>query len=149
MKSRTLMSFTGDDLIRCDGNAASACRTGQTGQPQTRSLQAHRRGGRSEGRQATSTLSARPMYSVSARCFTTWLRSATHKGIFVGFANTSSPVPYAGLCYVPDCFVAHAFPWRNGIKLKASIGRSTDLGHVYRLILVQRRSHILSLLRRH
>ena len=42
------------------------------------------------------------------------------QGVFVGFADTSAPDPYPGFCYVPDCFVAHAFQWRNGVK--------TDLG---------------------
>ena len=42
------------------------------------------------------------------------------KGVFVGFAETSAPDPYPGFCYLPDCFVAHAFQWKNGIK--------TDLG---------------------
>jgi hypothetical protein len=32
------------------------------------------------------------------------------QGVFVGFANTSSPDPYAGLCYVPDGFVASRLP---------------------------------------
>jgi probable HAF family extracellular repeat protein len=41
-------------------------------------------------------------------------------GVFVGFADTSAPDPFPGFCYVPDCFVAHAFQWRNGVK--------TDLG---------------------
>jgi len=38
------------------------------------------------------------------------------QGVFVGFADTSAPDPYPGFCYVPDCFVAHAFQWRNGVK---------------------------------
>lgn len=42
------------------------------------------------------------------------------KGVFVGFAGTSTPDPFPSFCYTPDCFVAHAFAWRNGFK--------TDLG---------------------
>jgi probable HAF family extracellular repeat protein len=42
------------------------------------------------------------------------------QGVFVGFADTSTPDPYPGFCYVPDCFAAHAFQWSNGVK--------TDLG---------------------
>lgn len=42
------------------------------------------------------------------------------QGVFVGFADTSSPDPYPGFCYVLDCFVAHAFQSRNGV--------TTDLG---------------------
>jgi hypothetical protein len=38
------------------------------------------------------------------------------RGVFVGFADTSASDPYPGFCYVPDCFVAHAFQWRNGVK---------------------------------
>ena len=38
------------------------------------------------------------------------------RGTFVGFADTSTPDPYPGFCYTPDCFVAHAFQWRNGVK---------------------------------
>lgn len=43
-----------------------------------------------------------------------------NRGVFVGFADTSEPDPYPKFCYTPDCFVAHAFQWRNGI--------TTDLG---------------------
>src|ERR1700688_1002682 len=42
------------------------------------------------------------------------------QGVFVGFADTNTPDPYPAFCYVPDCFVTHAFRFRNGIK--------TDLG---------------------
>src|SRR5438552_6669975 len=42
------------------------------------------------------------------------------QGVFVGFADTNAPDPYPAFCYVPDCFVTHAFQLRNGIK--------TDLG---------------------
>jgi probable HAF family extracellular repeat protein len=42
------------------------------------------------------------------------------QGVFVGFADTSTPDPYPAFCYVPDCFVTHAFQWRNGVE--------TDLG---------------------
>jgi uncharacterized membrane protein len=45
------------------------------------------------------------------------------KGILVGFADTSTPDPYSTnpvFCYVPDCFVTHAYQWQNG--------ETTDLG---------------------
>src|SRR5579864_1890709 len=42
------------------------------------------------------------------------------QGTFVGFADTSTPDPYPSFCYVPDCFVTHAFQWNNGV--------TTDLG---------------------
>jgi probable HAF family extracellular repeat protein len=45
------------------------------------------------------------------------------KGMLVGFADTSTPDPYSAnpmFCYVPDCFVTHAYQWQNGVK--------TDLG---------------------
>jgi len=42
------------------------------------------------------------------------------RGTFVGFAETSAPDPFPAFCYLPDCFVAHAFQW-NG-------GAITDLG---------------------
>src|SRR3979411_1710598 len=42
------------------------------------------------------------------------------RGVFVGFADTSTPDPYPAFCYTPHCFVAHPFQWRHGIK--------TDLG---------------------
>jgi probable HAF family extracellular repeat protein len=38
------------------------------------------------------------------------------RGVFVGFSETSTPDPYPGFCYVPDCFVTHAFEWSNGVK---------------------------------
>jgi probable HAF family extracellular repeat protein len=42
------------------------------------------------------------------------------RGTFVGFADTATPDPFSPFCYIPDCFVAHAFKWEKGIK--------TDLG---------------------
>ena len=44
-------------------------------------------------------------------------------GVLVGFADTAAPDPYAAnpqFCYVPDCFVAHAFHIQDGVR--------TDLG---------------------
>jgi probable HAF family extracellular repeat protein len=38
------------------------------------------------------------------------------RGTFVGFADTSTPDPYPAFCYVPDCFVTHAFEWKDGAK---------------------------------
>jgi hypothetical protein len=45
------------------------------------------------------------------------------KGVLVGFADTATPDPNSAnpvFCYVLDCFVTHAYEWRNGVK--------TDLG---------------------
>jgi hypothetical protein len=42
------------------------------------------------------------------------------QGVFVGFADTSTPDPYPAFCYTPDCFVAHAFQLHEGVE--------TDLG---------------------
>lgn len=45
------------------------------------------------------------------------------KGVLVGFADTPTPDPYSAnpmFCYVPDCFVTHAYQWQNGVE--------TDLG---------------------
>lgn len=44
-------------------------------------------------------------------------------GTLVGFADTPTPDPFAAnpvFCYVLDCFITHAYAWRNGTK--------TDLG---------------------
>jgi probable HAF family extracellular repeat protein len=41
------------------------------------------------------------------------------KGVLVGFADTPTPDPNSAnppLCYVPDCFVTHAYAWQNGVK---------------------------------
>jgi probable HAF family extracellular repeat protein len=45
------------------------------------------------------------------------------KGVLVGFADTARPDPNSAnpvFCYVPDCFVTHAYRWQNGVE--------TDLG---------------------
>ena len=41
-------------------------------------------------------------------------------GVLVGYADTSTPDPYPPFCFIPDCFVTHAFQWQNGAV--------TDLG---------------------
>lgn len=42
-------------------------------------------------------------------------------GTLAGWADTSTPDPYGSpLCFNGDCYVSHAFRWRNGVK--------TDLG---------------------
>jgi uncharacterized membrane protein len=44
-------------------------------------------------------------------------------GTFVGFADTAAPDPYSAnpvFCYVPDCYITHAFRRQNG--------ETTDLG---------------------
>jgi probable HAF family extracellular repeat protein len=42
------------------------------------------------------------------------------QGVLAGWADTSMPDPNPAFCFNPDCFVSHAFRWRNGVK--------TDLG---------------------
>jgi hypothetical protein len=42
------------------------------------------------------------------------------RGEFVGFADTTTPDPYPAFCYVPECYVTHAFQFADGVK--------TDLG---------------------
>lgn len=42
------------------------------------------------------------------------------RGQFVGFADTMIPDPYPAFCYVPECYVTHAFKFEGGTK--------TDLG---------------------
>ena len=40
-----------------------------------------------------------------------------NQGVLAGWADTSSPGPNApNFCFDPDCFVAHAFQWKNGIR---------------------------------
>lgn len=41
-------------------------------------------------------------------------------GALVGQADLPTPDPFPSFCYAMDCFVNHAFEWRNGVK--------TDLG---------------------
>src|SRR5579872_7059203 len=43
-----------------------------------------------------------------------------NNGTLAGFADTSTPDPFANFCFVPDCFVSHAFQWQHG--------EMTDLG---------------------
>jgi probable HAF family extracellular repeat protein len=41
------------------------------------------------------------------------------EGTLVGFADTRIPDPYSAkpnFCYVLDCFITHAYAWRNGTK---------------------------------
>ena len=35
-------------------------------------------------------------------------------GVFTGFADSSTPDPFPGSCFNPDCFVSYAFQWQNG-----------------------------------
>ena len=41
-------------------------------------------------------------------------------GTLIGLADLGTPDPFPSFCYAMDCFVNHAFEWRNGVK--------TDLG---------------------
>jgi probable HAF family extracellular repeat protein len=43
-----------------------------------------------------------------------------NRGTMTGSADTSTPDPFPGFCSNDDCFVSHAFEWKNGAK--------TDLG---------------------
>jgi probable HAF family extracellular repeat protein len=41
------------------------------------------------------------------------------QGTLVGFADTRTPDPYSAnpeFCYVLDCFITHAYAWRNGAR---------------------------------
>jgi probable HAF family extracellular repeat protein len=38
------------------------------------------------------------------------------QGLLTGWADTSTPDPYAPFCFNPDCFVSHAFQWQEGAK---------------------------------
>jgi probable HAF family extracellular repeat protein len=40
-----------------------------------------------------------------------------NQGAAVGWADTSTPDPFPAFCFNPDCFVSHAFQWRNGIRI--------------------------------
>lgn len=43
-----------------------------------------------------------------------------NRGTLSGWADTPVPDPYSPNCFNPDCFVSHAFQWRDGV--------TTDLG---------------------
>jgi probable HAF family extracellular repeat protein len=47
-------------------------------------------------------------------------RALLNRGVVVGAANTANPDPFSPNCNFPDCFVAHAFSWQEGVL--------TDLG---------------------
>jgi probable HAF family extracellular repeat protein len=53
-------------------------------------------------------------------CFYGFAPVLNKQGILAGWADTSTPDPYSPFCFDPDCFVAHAFLWQQGVK--------TDLG---------------------
>lgn len=38
----------------------------------------------------------------------------TSQGVVAGWADTPTPDPFPSLCFNPDCFVSHAFVWKNG-----------------------------------
>src|SRR5580704_950768 len=44
----------------------------------------------------------------------------SNNGVVAGWADTTTPDPYPGFCFNPDCFVSHAFRWQNNML--------TDLG---------------------
>ena len=37
-------------------------------------------------------------------------------GVLTGWADTSTPDPFPNFCFDEDCFVAHAFQWKNGVR---------------------------------
>ena len=37
------------------------------------------------------------------------------QGTAVGWADTTTPDPFPTFCFNPDCFVSHAFQWRDGV----------------------------------
>src|ERR1700757_4100129 len=43
-----------------------------------------------------------------------------NQGMLIGSADTSAPDPYSPFCFNDECFVSHAFQWKNGVM--------TDLG---------------------
>ena len=43
------------------------------------------------------------------------LKILNNQGAVIGFAGTSISNPYAPICFTPDCLVAHAFKWENGV----------------------------------
>jgi len=43
-----------------------------------------------------------------------------NRGVVAGYADTSTPDPYAPNCFNADCFLSHTFRWQNGVL--------TDLG---------------------
>lgn len=44
------------------------------------------------------------------------LNNLNNAGTLAGWADTTTPDPYAPLCFNSDCFVSHAFQWRNGSR---------------------------------
>ena len=50
-------------------------------------------------------------------------RILNNQGMVAGGADTSEPDPYAPNCFEPDCFVHHAFRWKDGVL--------TDLGALF------------------
>jgi probable HAF family extracellular repeat protein len=48
------------------------------------------------------------------------VESVNNRGTVVGGADTGLPDPYAPNCFSPDCYILHAFKWKNGVL--------TDLG---------------------
>jgi probable HAF family extracellular repeat protein len=48
------------------------------------------------------------------------VESVNNRGVVVGGADTGLPDPYAPNCFSPDCYILHAFKWKNGVL--------TDLG---------------------
>jgi hypothetical protein len=45
-----------------------------------------------------------------------------NRGMFAGYADTSTPDPFAPNCFNTDCFVSHTFRWQDGVL--------TDLGAI-------------------
>jgi len=43
------------------------------------------------------------------------VESANNRGTIVGGADTGLPDPYAPNCFSPDCYILHAFKWKNGV----------------------------------
>jgi probable HAF family extracellular repeat protein len=49
-------------------------------------------------------------------------QTINNHGMFAGYADTSTPDPFAPNCFNPDCFISHTFRWQDGLL--------TDLGAI-------------------
>jgi probable HAF family extracellular repeat protein len=60
-------------------------------------------------------------------------RGLTNDGVIVGPAETTMADPFVPNCASPDCFVSHAFVWKDGVLTDLGTtqgGSNSDLGSV-------------------